>query len=543
MPAKKNITPQNQSEERLRLISNLFLSYTSDPVDNIRRIVALFGHILSAEFAFYNHVNGHQIKNLAKWPYTHDWPESEVPSGALCEEVLNGGKEDPVLIQNLADTSYYHSVPFLRAKGLNTYYGKLVECENKPVAVLCCLFKHDFTPTKGDEELIRILSSAASLQESLLQKMNTIREKEEKLQCLIDNSPKVAIQIYTREGVIKYWNSASEKLYGFSVQEAEGKTLDTLILSQDDMKEFLSILRKVDEESATITSEWNIKDKLGVEHYVMSTIFSITSRSSNHNGKDFVCMDFDLSELKEAERAQKDYAFQMEKVNATKDKFFSIIAHDLKNPFNSILGFSKILHEEYQDLNDEEILRFIKTIRDASENAFKLLQNLLVWSKIQTGHVDYSPEMISVSLISNETIALLKSQALAKNIQIISTVDLALQAYADENMIKTVYRNLVTNAIKYSFPGGKIVISGEDLGKSIWISVRDFGIGINENLLGKLFRIDENRERPGTMNEQGTGLGLILCREFVHQNGGEIMVESQEGGGSTFSFTLPKYKI
>jgi two-component system, sensor histidine kinase and response regulator len=542
MTAKKIITKLIHTEERLRKISDTFISFSSDPSENITRLVSLLGEILEANCCIYNKIEDHTLCATAYWNMPPGFQPRDDATGHICYDLLKDEKNDILLVRNLDKTSYHETDPGVRALKLKTYFGKIVIVDGRRIGSICTLFKTDYIPSTEDEEVLGIISSAISGQETLLMKIDEIRDREQKLQSLIDKSPKVAIQFYDIQGRLKYWNQASEGLYGYTHEETTGKSLNELIMNEESHQEFLQTLKHIDRTGETVSSEWTVIDKFRKEHYIMSTIFSVNSNGNQEHNKDFVCMDIDLSELKTAELKLKEYTKQLENLNATKDKFFSIIAHDLKNPFNTILGFSRLLFNEYNQLEDEEILKFIRTIRDSSENAFKLLQNLLMWSRIQTGKVDYSPEIISLSLITNETIALLRHQAIAKNVQIISDMDPALQAFADENMIKTVLRNLISNAIKYSHSGSKVEISVFEDRRMVTVAVADNGIGMDAILVKKLFKTDESTERPGTLNEQGTGLGLILCKEFLAQHNSEILVKSSPGEGSTFSFSLPKYK-
>lgn len=233
------------------------------------------------------------------------------------------------------------------------------------------------------------------------------------------------------------------------------------------------------------------------------------------------------------------YSNELIELNATKDKFFSIIAHDLKNPFNGILGFSNLLEEDYNQLDDEERKLFIHQIKNAANTAYKLLENLLEWSRAQTGSLQWEPDYFDLSNIVNETILLLKEQAGSKEIRLVSFVPYNTIVYADLNMIKTVLRNFIQNSIKFTNRNGEIRIHCQADNKHITTTVKDNGIGINEEILKKLFKIDQKIISEGTEKERGTGLGLILCKEFIEKNGGTITLKSKEGIGSEFSFTIP----
>ncbi len=242
------------------------------------------------------------------------------------------------------------------------------------------------------------------------------------------------------------------------------------------------------------------------------------------------------------EKKVEERTTQLRELNATKDKFFSIIAHDLKNPFNALMGFSTLLLDDYDAFDDDERKDLIQTMSDASENAYKLLENLLEWSRSQTGSIKWHPDIIRLDEIADLTINLLKNQAMNKDINIQGVVPANTTAYADGNMITTVIRNLMSNALKYTPKGGEVKLYANQQKEYVEITIEDNGVGIRKEDLDKLFRIDVNFSTNGTNNEMGTGLGLILCREFVDKNNGKIWVESEEGKGSKFKFTLPLKK-
>jgi two-component system, sensor histidine kinase and response regulator len=236
----------------------------------------------------------------------------------------------------------------------------------------------------------------------------------------------------------------------------------------------------------------------------------------------------------------KNYAIELEKLNATKDKFFSIIAHDLRNPFEGILMICRTLLARMATYSQEEIKMQIEMISSATESGNKLLENLLIWSRSQTGGITFKPTEMELGPLIDRCIDSLSTQAQAKNISINYISKSKLKANTDESMFCHILRNLMTNAIKFTEGPGMITIGVEQNNGSIEVSVTDTGIGISEQDMNRMFRIDGNiSSRAGTRNESGSGLGLILCQEFVEKMGGSIRVESESGKGSRFTFTLP----
>jgi len=236
-------------------------------------------------------------------------------------------------------------------------------------------------------------------------------------------------------------------------------------------------------------------------------------------------------------------AEELHQINATKDKFFSIIAHDLRNPLGSFKSIANFLHSNFEQLDNDDKIELLDSIRSTSDSVYSLLENLLEWANIQRNAKVFNPEIIQMNEIIQITFRLLKQTADTKKIILESNIEYSIELYADFNFVTTIFRNLVSNAIKFTNIGGKITIgcsrnSTDD--KYVTFFVRDNGVGISKDIQEKLFRIDSKVTMEGTNQEKGTGLGLILCKEFIDYHNGKIWVESQLGIGTTFYFTLPK---
>jgi signal transduction histidine kinase/ligand-binding sensor domain-containing protein len=230
---------------------------------------------------------------------------------------------------------------------------------------------------------------------------------------------------------------------------------------------------------------------------------------------------------------------ELYELNASKDKFFSIIAHDLKNPFNTIIGFSEMLTEEIKSGDIPKIKEYAGMINTSSVRTLRLLENLLEWANSQTGKILFNPMQVNLRDLLNEEFNMLNDMATGKNIELNLSIPDNLTIIADKNMIRTILRNLISNAIKFTHKNGKVGVKAIIAGKQVEISVSDSGIGMTKETMAKLFRIDTNLSTRGTENEKGTGLGLFLCKEFVEKHGGKIWVESESGKGSIFKFTIP----
>ena len=258
--------------------------------------------------------------------------------------------------------------------------------------------------------------------------------------------------------------------------------------------------------------------------------------------KGYIAYISEITKRKKAELLLEDQAKELQKLNLTKDKFFSIIAHDLKSPFNAIMGFSELMLQNYNDLDDATFIKGLKTIESAGNHAFKLVENLLLWSKNQTKGNNFTPEWLSLNKQITESLILAESAIQNKELEVSFKQKQTYNIFTDRNMIDLVLRNLISNAIKFTHKKGKISVTISENDQEILTSITDTGIGISENKLATLFEINKPKNTLGTENEQGTGLGLILCKDFIENLGGKIWVNSILGKGSTFTFSLPQSK-
>ncbi len=247
----------------------------------------------------------------------------------------------------------------------------------------------------------------------------------------------------------------------------------------------------------------------------------------------------DITQQKKDEKALIESKKHLEEINASKDKFFSIIGHDLRTPFNAIIGFSELLWKE--DYSSAETREIAGDLYKIGKETYDLLNNLLEWSRSETGKIKYMPKLFYVRHIIDSAVTLHSELAVRKNISTTVNIPENVQAFADENMIMTVLRNLISNAIKFTHKGGSIRINAEEEQNFIHINVIDTGIGIPNTLIDKIFDLNKEITTPGTEGESGSGLGLLLCKEFVNKNKGQIYVSSEDGKGTTFTVRLPKH--
>jgi len=261
----------------------------------------------------------------------------------------------------------------------------------------------------------------------------------------------------------------------------------------------------------------------------------------------------DITTQKESEARLMKYNTELKDLNQSKDKFFSIVAHDLRSPFQGMLGFTDLILDELESLSKNEIKEYLQKVRDSSYSTFTLLENLLNWSRMQTGRMPYKPSDFSLNEVVEGILGLLDSNAQNKNIRLANNLETDYTAYADRQMLHSILLNLTTNAIKFTYPGGQVSIDAkikhicEDMyedesiceQKLLEISVSDTGTGMPPEVMDKIFKIDDHFSQAGTANEQGAGLGLILVKEMTEKHGGILTIRSEVGRGSVFTFTIP----
>lgn len=338
-------------------------------------------------------------------------------------------------------------------------------------------------------------------------------------------------------GHILEMNHEAVNFYGFSREELVGKSIK--ILAPDEQHE------KIDEWIQLCLRGKLVRDvesiqrkKDGSKIPVLMTLSLLSDEENNPFA--IASMASDITELKNIEKELTKSNAVAESANAAKDKFFKIISHDLKSPFNSIIGFSNLLSEEYDSFDDLKKKDYIQRINSSSLYTYNLLENLLTWATAQTDEISINKEELDLKKLveSSITNALLNAQA--KNISIINNIPPELILSIDKNTAFTFIRNIVNNAIKFTHNGGHITIDSHANKDSISIHIADTGVGISPQVIEHLFQVGEDISTPGTNNEKGTGLGLILCKEFIERNGGSITVKSVVNKGSEFIIVLPR---
>lgn len=367
-----------------------------------------------------------------------------------------------------------------------------------------------------------------------------LRVSEGRYRLLAENSKDV-IWTMALDGTTTYISPAVEHLRGFTVEEAMRQPLDQIITpdSQTVVIDYLQRLFMAAESGLPLESfkgenEYYCKD--GSTIWCEVIVYPVME--SGGGLLSLLGVSRDITERKQYEAKLMEQADDLRELISTKDKFFSIIAHDLRSPFNGFLNLTKIMTDQF--LSNEELYEFITDLNTSAANLYELLENLLEWSQNQRGLTDFKPAVIKLQDTLSSALLAFWDLANNKEISIITNIPEELHVFADEKMLESTIRNLLSNALKFTPKGGQVLISAQtaDSNKVI-VSVKDTGIGMSQKMLGKLFRLEENVCRPGTEGETSCGLGLHLCKGFIEKNGGAIWVESKEGIGSTFNFSLP----
>jgi signal transduction histidine kinase len=287
-------------------------------------------------------------------------------------------------------------------------------------------------------------------------------------------------------------------------------------------------------------TEFRIRLPNGTIRYIRA--LGIVQRDDSGKPLHMIGTNWDITAQKNTEKALLQSKEKLQKINAEKDKFFSIIAHDLRSPLQPLLGYTHMMVEELPTLTPDQTQRMALNMRNAAAKLFSLLENLLEWSRLQRGLTSFKPEPFILMPIIAQSMYPVMDSANVKEIEIIYAIPADLEVFADDYMLSSIIRNLTSNAVKFTHKGGKVTIAAKSVNShSVKISVKDTGIGMSPEIVNDLFRLDVQSNRRGTDNEPSVGLGLIICQDFIEKHGGKIWVESEVGKGSVFYFTLPSH--
>ena len=365
-------------------------------------------------------------------------------------------------------------------------------------------------------------------------------EKERRLlRTVIDNIPDsvYCLDVECRKTLanvtdLRYMGAKSEA-------EVLGKN-DFDFYPEEIAKEFFELDHKVIQSNLPLFNiEESLLDEYGAKVWLLSSKIPIQDKNGNVIGLLGIGRDITARKKAELEIIHKNE--ELRKVNAEKDKFFSILAHDLRSPFNGFLGLTEVMAKELNHMTLNEIQEIAFSLNNSAANLYTLLGNLLEWSRIQRGLISVNPASILLSSIINNCLNLTIESAKNKQIQLGFDIPDNLMVFTDSNILEGIIRNLTNNAVKFTPIGGKIDIVAKSTSDNfVEISIRDTGIGMSKQMIDDLFKLDINTSRKGTEGETSTGLGLIICMDLIEKLGGDMRIESEEGKGSTFSFTIPQ---
>lgn len=370
-----------------------------------------------------------------------------------------------------------------------------------------------------------------------------IRESEEKYRSITENIDDFLFT-FERSGKLLlpvFYTSSVDKITGYSQTEflSDGR-LFIKIIHPDDFSTLKKKLRNLLKSKIQETGEFELRiiSKFGNVVWVRIKVNLV--RNDKGIIQKIYGLVSDITYRKKAEEELKKSTENLLKVSETKDRFLSIVSHDLRTPFSSILGFTDLLLND-EELSDEERKQYVRYIQDSSNSMLHLVNSLLDWTRLQAGRIKYEPQKISAAGIIKDALTTITGSAIVKKITVSSSVGDEVLIFADRNLIYQVFNNLLSNSVKFTSAGGKIIISGKraEEPRFIEFSVKDDGVGIKPENIKKLFSIDSKFTSEGTAGEKGSGLGLSLVKEIIEKHGGEISVSSEFGAGTEFRFTLP----
>lgn len=364
----------------------------------------------------------------------------------------------------------------------------------------------------------------------------SVKKSEELYRLLADTSTDM-IALHNEAGVFLYVSPACRTLLGYEPEDLLGHSAFEFF-HPEDLTKIENNRKKIIEQPIHTTITFRFRKKNG-EYTWLETNTHTVFEEQTGAVIELHASSRDVSERVEAEQLIQQQYHLLQELNASKDKFFSILSHDLRSPISSICSLLDVLNENIFNYKIEKIERYISALANSANNLISLVDDILMWANSQSGRIPFNPEVVHLTKVAQDTVNIIKASASAKNISINIIDANNIKLLADVNMLKTILRNLISNAIKFTNKGGQIDIKVEQDKANTTITVIDNGVGMTPDLKAKLFDITESISITGTDNEKGTGIGLVICKEFIDKHNGSIWVDSNLGKGSTFSFKLP----
>jgi len=539
-----------KKDVRLSRLYEILGGSADQSVSRTSRLVSQIGEALGAVYCTYNHFEKEELFPLASWESPFNKGITSQLFSKQLFDYLTDHNESLALIRKPLLAEFLKSEPFyIPDSGVKTILGFTILKNNKVDGMITVVFSFNYSLSAFDKQFLQTITSVLENENSIVSEVVT--SPEFLFREMIDRFTD-PVFVFSTEGLIMELNKGAVKSFGYERQELLGQP--HLLISAEEEYNNAMIHQRLEKAFSNESQrfEWLMKHKNGE---IISMEINFT-KTTYHDHDVVLCIARDLTDTKKVVNELLSHNNELEESNLSKDKFFSIFAHDLKNPFQGLLGFIDLLYEDLDELSNEQVKEYLSNVRNASYHTYALLENLLEWSRIQSGKMPFTPTVFDIHDEISSVISVLENNATQKDIKLINEVEPNIMVEADRNMIHSVIQNLVTNSIKFSNSNGRVVIrvrvpqtnvnarNTQEPGERQWleVSVSDNGIGIPEEILPKLFRLNGQFSSAGTANEPGTGLGLVLCHEMVEKNGGRIWAESIAGQGTTFIFTIPLSK-
>lgn len=544
--ADNSIELLHKKEVRLSRLFDILNRPSEDPLERTRKLVSQIGETLGATTCSYNLIEKNQLSRVISW----ESPFNKGINAQLCSkqvfDYLTERKESLSLIRKPELTPLLASEPLYKEdSGVKAILGFTTSTDNLVDGILTAVFTFHYSLTDIDklfiQNIVKVLGNSSK--EATLSTITPEVSFRELIDYISD-----PVFILSSQGICMEVNKSTSRYYGYDREALIGQTLS--LISADEKNNYEQVQPLLDNalKGELQKFEWWVKLKNG-EVFPNEFVFS---KGKYYDRDVIIAIARDLTVSKKEIDELHRQNTELTESNINKDKFFGIFAHDLKNPFQGLLGFIDLLYEDLDELSQEQVKDYLGNVRTASYHTYALLENLLEWSRIQSGKMPFTPSTFDIHDEISSVITVLDNNAAQKEILLINEVEPGILVAADKNMIHSVIQNLITNSIKFSTPHNRVVIRGRvprtyakakpstaaDERMWIEISISDNGVGIAEEILPKLFQLNGQYSQPGTANEPGTGLGLVLCHEMVEKNGGRIWAESIPGQGTTFIFTI-----
>ena len=539
------VTLQKKNARLSRLL-DVVAGHIPDVPDRARFLISVLGETLGATACSYNQVTVSGLKPEITW----ESPFNNGISPQLCSrqifDHLQSQHEQYTLIRKPALNAFLASEPSLTEDApVKAILGFTITENNITTGLISAIFTFHYSLSPAD--LLFIETVARAIENEYAENENSVKGTEVSFRNVADNIPEPVL-ILSPEGILMEVNKHTCKLFEYEREELIGQNFSLLSAEDKNDELLLHPYFEAAFKGEQQQFEWYGRSKHG-------RIFNceyIINKGQFFGREVLIAIGRDISDIKTEIEELFSQVEELKEANINKDKFFGVFAHDLKNPFQGLLGFIDLLYEDLEELTHDQVKEYLANVRNASYHTYNLLENLLEWSRIQSGKMPFTPTVFDIREEINSVISVLNNNASQKEINLVNEVEAGIMVLADKNMIHSVIQNLITNSIKFSNNNGRVVVRGRKPQKyekattksnpddKYWleISISDNGIGIAEEILPKLFKLNGQYSQPGTANEPGTGLGLVLCHEMVEKNGGRIWAESIAGQGTTFIFTI-----